>query len=376
MNGFPWRGRRNVVQETPLQLADRLPHLRADPRLVHTSEAQEPAGEAGVDATAEADREAAWEALRTRVHTANARVVAAQQEALADRAAAEAAVPKPMTVEEMVAAELDRRERERVAAEARAERERQRALAVGGPCKLCGATESWERDGNGVLSGKWYAGPTCGICNAERERWPHSTDEERRLAVVKRLLPQDVTKWWHAPYLLDKVQFRWWHETPGAVTSDRKQWAYVDTAAMIDALTVKPVEYSTREPCERCGCRSQWMWTRAYNGEGHTAVPVEQWMCKGCQEVPDLLAWVCRVIGLGSAALLDNSRALLEKQLDVAWWANSPAGGAADPPRPCDTPFGYVDLDDVRRRAFEAFPDERKWGSVTSWERARAAAQG
>lgn len=364
MNGFRWPGQRRVAPETPLQLAERLPNLRTDPRLVHTSETSpEPAGEAGVEGPSEVDVAAAMAALRRRVEaTRTAPVVPVRP------------VAEPLTVEQMIAAEFDRRERERAEAAERAERQLQHALAQGGPCRWCGATASWERDEHGTPMGKWYSGPECASCNSDRAEWPKSTDLDRRLAVVNKLLPRDVTKWWTAEYLLERTHFKWWSETPGAVTSDRERFAYVDTAAMVEALTTKPVEYETREPCQRCGCPSRWMWTRSYQVAGSGHVAVEQWTCKGCHEVDDILALTSRVIGLGMPTI-DSVGTLAGKTLGVTWWADSPDGGKADPPRPCETPFGYIDWDAVRRNAFEAFPGERQWGSVTAWEHARAVSQ-
>jgi hypothetical protein len=293
--------------------------------------------------------------------------------------------PAP-SVAELVAAEVARllatQERERVdrerrvalaaAAAERAERER---LARGGPCQYCGITESWARDPTGGPNyGRWH-GDVCNWCQATRTRFAArpGSGEAHRDHVVRDLLPVEVTKGKFMPDdLLKRSGFRWWSETPGAPTSARKRFAYVDMGELVGRLEVKPVQYETREPCPRCGCPDMWFLALGYTAFKDALLPHEVWTCTGCRGWIDLAQLVERRIQLRRSAF-EGLGPVAGKVLGVAWWAESPEGGLADPPRPCGVPFGYIDWSAVRHRAVEIFPGERSWGCTAAWEQARAA---
>lgn len=262
------------------------------------------------------------------------------------------------------------RERRQAEEAARVERDRAEREAVGGPCRYCGVTRSWEHDGErDQAMGRWYPGPVCAWCEAERIG---PTESDNRWRVLRKLLTRQQLGLSVGEYAVNRSGFRWWHEKPGAMTSETSRFAYVDRDELAARLATKPIEYATREPCERCGCPSLW-WLAPR--QGHNP---EHWVCRGCAKTPDLeylLAWASglsrpSVASLGAAA---------SQVLGVYWWREDPNGGRADPPKPCAVPFSYVDQQGARRRAWEVFGRSdwaaQRFAHPAAYEAARQAAQ-
>lgn len=374
MNGFRWPTRRSVAPETPLQLAERLPNLRADPRLVHTSETPEAAGEAGMEGPSQAERAAAMEALRRRVDARRAApVVPAGPATSVDLGAAvDAAVRKALAERDRAEADAKRR---RSAEAARREREEREAAARGGPCQFCGLVLSWQKGDNGERVGRWYDnGKTCAWCELDRANFAGlgggRSDPEHRIEVLKKHLVPGTE--WRGQHLLDRCRgFRWWRDTPGAVGVETpgERFAHVDRAAL--AATLEPPEQKpvTRDPCGRCGCSHLWLLTHGVQGHGPQQVLTEEWACAGCRGFGSLVevigwriqmpTWVLETLGAG-----------MSRMLGAYWWNEDPSH-----PRPCTSPFDHIDWNAVRRNAFAVFPNERQWGNVTAWEQAKAAAK-
>jgi hypothetical protein len=283
-----------------------------------------------------------------------------------------------------LAAAVDRvladRERRQAEAAAQAERERAEALAIGGPCKYCGITTSWEHDRVADRpEPRWYAG-VCAGCNGDAQ-WTDAgvarTDGERRDAVLRRLLPPEVTRWHALGYLAERSGFRWWHEVPGAATSATERFAYVDRHALAARLAPSPPQYEAGDPCPRCGVQSLW---RTVSGPASAYDPhsgtVEVLHCAGCgrfAELEDLAVWAT---GLTRHAFRSLGQAA-EAVLGVHWWAEHPAGGRAKPPQPCTTPFGYLDRAAARAAAYRVLGRgawaELAFGGPIAHQAARAA---
>lgn len=378
MNGVRWPGRVQVVAPTPAELGERLRRRRGGqvgqvPGVVEVS----PPVPVNVDVDQappvvedpQVARQEAMDALRQRVKSHQVVPVATSTGAGA---------AEPSSLEDRFDAWLKAREhREAEDAARRAREERERA-AVGGPCQFCGLVRSWERGEDGHPVGHWYDdGRTCTWCQGDRSDFG-VTELEHRAMVLRKLIPEDVVKFWDDKHLLEKCAgFRWWRDTPGATTGEHvgERFAYADQDGLTAALRPAPLQQVTRDPCPRCGCPSRWMWTRGYQGVGYTAVTVETWQCDGCRHVADLTDLMGRLSGLGLPAV-ESLGPAAGVVLGVAWWRDAPNGGGVDPPCPSAEPFGYVDRGAVCRRALELFPNGRHWRSVSALVRARELAAG
>lgn len=280
----------------------------------------------------------------------------------------------PLAFDAAVERVVGEREHRQAEAAARAEQQRAVALAVGGPCQRCGVTRSWEHDPEADRDvGRWY-GSTCAWCESDRA-WGVAgrTDVEHRELVVRRLLPAETTSGYGFGYLAQTSGFRWWHETPGAPTSPTVRFAYLDRDELAARLADRPPAFTNREPCRRCGCPG--LWTHGTSHDPHRGT-VEVWTCAGCGRFHDLVDLAAWASGLNRPAIEDLGIAA-ERVLGVHWWADDPAGGAADPPRP-GPPFAYLDRRAARARAWEVYGTgdwaERRFTGPAAYAAAREAA--
>jgi hypothetical protein len=233
------------------------------------------------------------------------------------------------------------------------------------------------------------------------------SDEEHRIAVVRRLAGAQACRYWYGTYLAEAAArggFRWWHELDPAARAGggQRRFAYVDVARLRDALAVRSPSrpaYETADPCPRCGCA--YMWTRADAGAKPT--------CHGCARFTRLAQVVTELVGVegsrevqvgpprdansplpvGGLAQLRESRQggpsatykSVTELLGVTWYDGTidatrsrPSARDRTPPSRAVnlTPFAYLDLEALRRRAFELLPHERYWRSREVWRRLRA----
>jgi len=271
-------------------------------------------------------------------------------------------------------------ERERAEAEARRRAEAERFK--GGPCGFCGVEESTERGIGGAIVGQWYdrsGRPVCTWCDETfRNDGVNLTDDEHRDRVLRDLLRgHPELPFWSGPHLARKTEFRWWHESGAGAAGaggGTTRFAYIDRARLDESL--RPASagtpYLDGEPCGGCGCAHMWVLVpestrdvevREGTKTTHesTVVPAHH-SCRGCASIRDMGEVVEKLVGLRYNADF--------RTLGVGWFKELPAG---DPRRKLtQAPFMYLgDLGELRRRAFEAHPDQRHWRAFEMWRRLR-----
>jgi hypothetical protein len=86
---------------------------------------------------------------------------------------------------------------------------------------------------------------------------------------------------WIPAMALERINFRWFHETTGAEPSPDRRWNYVDNEKLVAALyppTPAPT-LSSGPPCPACGCDRKWLTQKAPANSGRTG---EETRCGGC----------------------------------------------------------------------------------------------
>lgn len=269
----------------------------------------------------------------------------------------------------------------------------------GGPCVYCGVTEShtW----NDAPQGSY-----CADCRVERRSiGPVAglSDLEHRDRVVRALLSAEALGDWRSPFLLDRVRFSWWHETPGAPPGGAKRFAYVDVAELEARL--RPAEAPRLrdgdKPCGRCGCAHMFVldpgreggyeetrWSEEPGvGYGRDGKPVEGGVfttpyivnfppvaphlrCVGCRDFDDFHRVIERLCGVRYGVAQYAAAAL-----NLSWFNDLPE---RDPRRRFTlTPFAYLgDPAELRRRVAEVVASDgyREWTNVRAVMGLRAAA--
>ncbi|MEU2986235.1 hypothetical protein ABZ647_17725 [Micromonospora aurantiaca] len=307
------------------------------------------------------------------------------------------------TLEQAVRDELERRERAQQVrdrlAEVKARVEAQateQARYSGGPCAYCGVQWSAERDARGGVRPRWHqvtAGPCCAICDEDRHPLGGSiplTDEQHRERVVRRLVGEDVARRWWGSHILKGADFKWWHETPDASPGER--FAYVDVGQLQAALTPdSPGEpgYTSGEPCSHCGCAHMWVLhperVAVMTHDPVTGNPLTKprrytvpaaWVCHGCRDIADINVIAERLVGIdGSRREWSIDAPTAAQRIGLTWYEGriKSRDGRRDLTL---TPFAYLDLDELRRKAFELFPGQDMWRSKAIWQRLREEVAG
>jgi hypothetical protein len=194
-----------------------------------------------------------------------------------DPAAAAAAQLDPDAQLDLLDRELARRRAERKAAA-------DQAKANGGPCRHCGAVESWERPGvGGWLQAEGQ--PVCHACARERGG-PAGDDRAYRIKAARLVLgdtpapgwaghgPEPAARYWHDDYLADAM--RWWHETPDARPGrGAERYGYLTGPELVARLYAgrepKPPKLEKGPKCPRCKARDRWRVTeRPVSGQPYT----------------------------------------------------------------------------------------------------------
>lgn len=294
--------------------------------------------------------------------------------------------------------ELHAEEEGRWAAEE--ERRLQESLR-GGPCVYCGIEISPERDRyDGQIRARWRVAPrggeSCSWCEDDLEPSRHDpdardyyrlTDLDHRLLVLRRLLGNDALGDWVMPFLMDRAQFKWWHETPAATGGGSERFAYVDVEMYRARLAPESAPpFTTGPPCSRCGCAYMFIVDAgspeqalpmldergnvSLDGGGQpirlikSAVPAGTLRCQGCREFDDLTRVAENIIGLGWKA------AQAAGGFGLCWYRDLPEGDTRR--QSTLAPFAYLDVAAIRRRAFEAYPEQHHWRVMRVWQQLHA----
>jgi hypothetical protein len=292
----------------------------------------------------------------------------------------------------------------------RAEEERREAAFIGGPCAYCGVTRSavlhepdvrrGDRPGPPEERPFWTtsaAGPCCAWCDDERRSDIDPSrvlpDEEHRDRVARRLVGPDLARHHLRGYLAEKVGFRWWHEAPGPGTTRPRlrRFTHLDPAKLRDAARVSESSgsYGSGEPCPRCGCAHMWVtvrepYERRVSGSDQTYTAYdERRRCMGCAWADDLASVVERLVGLNVRHMtyVNDSKGGIggpasDVRFAVEWYdpGRLKMRSVRNLPRRTGpavnlVPFGYLDVPALRRKAYEAYPDEKWWADKSIWRR-------
>jgi len=272
------------------------------------------------------------------------------------------------------------------------------ARLSGGPCVYCGVTWSAFSE-DGQVKPAWYrsgVGACCYWCECERRQqdseWGTERPEVEHRDRAVRLLVADesITRFWTGPYLAEKTGFRWWHETPGAEPGGRVRFRYVDRWALRAALRPKrPTAaewYTAAAPCERCGCAYMWRSVSDYKDLRTNKNVAGPLVCHGCVDFESIEDVASRLVGVNgrrygtSHHKIGTQDHFYDTQNAVAaiglTWFNK--RDTSKDPRRRDltlTPFTYLDVPALRRRAYELFPQPDAWLASAVWQRLRDEAE-
>lgn len=295
---------------------------------------------------------------------------------------------KGRRVEEQLAALRERIERGRRDAE-----ERDRAT-LGGPCVYCGRSRQHPEV-------SWKGNPGALFCAAcDDDRWDHP-DVEHRSLILNRILAND---WSIRTFQVGKIAemeiercgFKWFCETPGAQPGGWDRWKYLGDLDAIRERAAGPPEpppaprFQAGDPCERCGCAYMWTTLPRHaevavgpNGNYVKDIPSGPG-CGGCFGYESLDDVVRRIIGVwgkirmpyegGPGVFLLPTKSATEL-LGVTWYKDRTVSTAERSRQVTLAPFAYLDLQALRRRAFEYFPFQSEWTNHAAWQALAAEAQ-
>lgn len=258
-----------------------------------------------------------------------------------------------------------------------------------GPCIYCGLSRS--RTGSLGWQGSNPKRLACPWC--VDDRWDH-TDLEHKSIVLNRIITGDW-KARHYPYgrmaelLIQRTGFRWFHESPGATPGEWNSWAYLDLAAIRQRATPTTPEppplFRRGDPCPKCGCAFMWTnmsgttWvTSPEGGAGRDIVTgINSHVgCGGCVEIRDLNDVMKKIVGVHGSLrrwpdfVTPNTvgqEVASYELLGVTWFADRPVRSGEHTRSLTLVPFAYLNLPDIRRRAFEHFPFQSQWTNQAAW---------
>lgn len=289
---------------------------------------------------------------------------------------------------------LTHRQRQDQEARARAEQDRLNAEVASlrcpsGACRFCGVEYSGVRRPDGHMAPAWHSSGQqhyCEACSQDATiagmRAPGSEDHRHRVA--ERLLGT-AAEGWIAPYLADRIGFRFWHELPPDQRErsrhhlDRFVYATPDLVATWVAALAPPATYMAPHPggagCAWCGVDRSTTWLSMTAGIGRTVHG-----CAACRDLikrfpgedpSDLFARL--LVGLRPLGSVGDSRAVAST-LGFTLFAD------ADGAQPSRERWGWLDLPMLRAKAWREFGDDTEavpavWLSPAAAAEARAAAQ-